>query len=501
MSKDEPADGGQGTEPQVSRSARSIAHPYREWATYAASQAQQKPRDEPRSAATPVGERRAKPRKWYSLYDKVYALPNLEAAWEKVKANEGAAGCDGQTIAQFAAEAERHLQALHDQLRTKQYRPRPVKRVEIPKDGGGVRPLGIPCVRDRIVQQAVLQVLEPIFEPLFSIRSHGFRPGRGTLTALEIVDRVVEYGYEWIVDADIERFFDTVNHDVLNRELNRVIADGSVLRLIRAFLESGVLVGGSEIAATQVGTPQGGPLSPLLANIYLHPLDEALEAGGFGLVRYADDFVIFAKSEHEARQALEVVKATLGPMKLRLHPKKTRVVRIDEGFDFLGYHYFRDGQGRLQKKVSAKSGRRFRNAVRKRTKRHAGQKRPKVKRCTAARLKKNARVQAMIADVNRFLKGWHGYFRGARTTYSDYLNDFDRFVRQRLRNAVSGRFAKGRWHQILPNKLLGEIGLVRLTQLQHGCDQRPLTPRSIRANPAGAVCGSSARTVRTGSPG
>jgi RNA-directed DNA polymerase len=475
LREDHAAERGEPEKPPVSRSAERIAHPYRDWAKQAASQAE-RPRPEPSAAATPLGEGRPKPRKWYSLYDKVYGLKNLQAAWERVQANGGAAGCDGQTVAHFAAHAEANLQALHEQLRTKQYRPRPVKRVDIPKAGGGKRPLGIPCVRDRIVQQAVLQVLQPIFEPLFSRRSHGFRPERGTRTALEVVDRALEHGYEWVVDADIERFFETVDHELLNRQLNAVIADGSVLNLIQAFLKSGVLVGGSEIAATEVGTPQGGPLSPLLANVYLHPLDQALEAEGFGLVRYADDFVIFAKTRERADEARGVVEATLTALRLRLHPEKTRVVRLDSGFDFLGFHYFRDGQGRLQKKVSAKALRRFREAIRKRTRRHAGQKRPTANRCTIARLRENARVPRMLAQVNEFLRGWHGYFRRARTTYRDYLNDFDRIVRQRLRNAISGRFAKGRWNQILSNEVLDAVGLLCLAQRQRLCDLGPLTP-------------------------
>lgn len=475
MPKDGHAERGEPSKPPVDRSAEEIAHPYRDWAKHPASAVEQ-PRPEPRPAATPVGEGRPKPRKWYSLYDKVYAPKNRQAAWERVKANGGAAGCDGQTVGHFAVHAEANLQALHEQWRTKQYRPRPVKRVEIPKAGGGKRPLGIPCVRDRIVQQAVLQVLQPIFEPLFSQRSHGFRPERGTRTALDIVDRAVQYGYEWVVDADIEKFFDTVDHARLNRELNRVLADGSVLRLIQAFLTSGVLVGGSEIAATEIGTPQGGPLSPLLANVYLHPLDQALEAEGFGLVRYADDFVIFTRTRERAEQALRVVRTTLQGLRLRLHPEKTRVVRLDAGFDFLGFHYFRDGQGRLQKKVSARSKRRFRDAIRQRTPRHAGQKRPQANRCTVARLKQNARVQRMIAEVNRFLRGWHGYFRSARTTYRDYLNDFDRFVRQRLRHAISGRYAKGRWNQILSIAAFDAIGLQCLAKQQRLSELGPLAP-------------------------
>jgi RNA-directed DNA polymerase len=408
----------------------------------------------------------------------VFALKNLRAAWEKVRANGGAAGCDGQTIAQFGADAEAHLQRLHEALREKRYRPRAVKRVEIPKPGGGVRRLGIPCVRDRVVQQAVLQVVGPIFEPLFSECSHGFRPGRGCQSALRVVDQALETGHEWVVDADIAQFFDTVDHELVLDGVHEEITDGSVLRLIRAFLGSGVLVEPGEVEPTELGTPQGGPLSPLLANIYLHPLDQALGEAGFALVRYADDFVIFTKTRRRAEQALELVQTTLERLKLHLHPEKTRIATLDQGFDVLGYRYFRDDQERLQKSVSAKSRQRFRDAIRKRTKRHAGQKRPKARRCTAARLQRNQRVQAMVASVNQYLRGWHGYFRGVRVTWCDHLNDFDRFVRVRLRCAISGRYAKGRWHQILSNSLFDQIGLLSLAKLQRTCHLGPITPPS-----------------------
>ena len=427
-------------------------------------------------AATPVGEGGPRRRKWYSLYDKVFALKNLRQAWEKVEANGGAAGCDGQTIAQFAADAETHLQQLHEELREKRYRPRPVKRVEIPKPGGGMRQLGIPCVRDRVVQQALLQVLSPIFEPLFSECCHGFRPGRGCQSALQVVDRALETGHEWFVDADIVQFFDTVDHELVLDGVHEEIADGSVLRLIRAFLESGVLVEPGEVEPTELGTPQGGPLSPLLANIYLHPLDQALAEAGFVVVRYADDFVIFTKTRQRAEQALEVVRVTMKRLKLRLHPEKTHIGTPDQGFDFLGYRYFRDQRERLQKIVSRKSCQRFRDAIRKRTKRHAGQKRPKARRCTAARLQRNQRVQAMVASVNRYLRGWHGYFRGVRVTWHHYLNDFDRFVRRRLRCAISGRYARGRWQHILSNDLFDQIGLLSLAHLQRTCDLGPIAP-------------------------
>jgi RNA-directed DNA polymerase len=226
------------------------------------------------SAARSQPERK---RKWYSRIDKVYALPNLREAWQRVAQNGGAPGRDGQTIEQFREQAEERLTRLAADLRAKTYRPQPVRRVFIPKgsQGGGKRPLGIPTVRDRIVQQALRQVLEPIFEAKFSPRSHGFRPERGCATALGVVDQAVRHGYQWAVDADLEAFFDTVDHEKLLAALNEAIADGSVLRLIRQILPAGVYwPTTAQVEPTELGTPQGGPLSPLLANVYLHAFDE-----------------------------------------------------------------------------------------------------------------------------------------------------------------------------------------------------------------------------------
>ena len=219
--------------------------------------------------------------KGYALYDKVFALPNLEAAWKAVAANQGAAGIDGRTVGKFADNAQTHLLHLSEDLRRKTYRPQPVRRVWIAKSGGGKRPLGIPTVRDRIVHQAVRQILEPIYEGVFSSRSHGFRPERGCSTALAVVDQAIGHGYTWGVDADIASFFDTVDHEKLLTALNQEIADGSVLRLIRYLLKSGVsLPDVGEIDPTELGTPQGGPLSPLLANVYLHAFDKAITQAG-----------------------------------------------------------------------------------------------------------------------------------------------------------------------------------------------------------------------------
>ena len=320
--------------------------------------------DPPRASTGPpaTGREGGAQRKWYSVIDKVWAGANLRAAWAKVRAARGAAGVDGQSVASFEQNVEQRLDELGEDLRAGTYRPQPVRRVYLPKSGGGQRPLGIPTVRDRVVHQAVRQVLEPIFEPRMSPRSHGFRPGRGCQSALKVVDQAVRHGYSWVVDADIAAFFDTVDHDRLLDAVHEAVTDGSLLRLLRRILTAGVLEPGArELSPTPRGTPQGSPLSPLLANLYLHELDERLTRAGWGLVRYADDFVIFARSEAEATAALALVREVLeGQMKLTLHPDKTRVVAVAEGFEFLGYHWRWDEKERYwRKEVRRKSARRF----------------------------------------------------------------------------------------------------------------------------------------------
>lgn len=423
-------------------------------------------------------EREQRKRKWHSLIDKVYLPRNLQAAWERVKANGGAAGIDGMTVKQFARNAEQWLAQLSADLRAKTYRPQPVRRVYIPKSGnkgggkGSKRPLGIPTVRDRVVQQALLQVLEPIFEPKFSARSHGFRPGRGCQTALNVVDRAIACGYGWVVDADVQAFFDSVQHEKLLELLNEEVADGSVLRLIRHILTAGVVEPGTaEVEPTELGTPQGGPLSPLLANIYLHPLDVRMQAAGFGLVRYADDFVVFAKSESEARQALALAQQVLqGELGLSLHPEKTRVVSVDAGFEFLGFHYvgFRDPRSGVRcREVRPKSVARFRDAIRARTPRIHAQRPLKARHMTYARLVKNPRVCAMLSQVNAFLRGWHWYFKTALPRYNRQrpFDKFDYFVRARVRSAIVDRVGAGWWTARLNNRLLASLGLLSLAQL------------------------------------
>jgi RNA-directed DNA polymerase len=420
------------------------------------------------SSAPPTA--RSKPerkRKWYSLIDKVYALPNLQRAWQQVAANGGAAGSDGMTIATFRANADQRLEQLAEDLRAKTYRPQPVRRVFIPKQGGGQRPLGIPTIRDRIVQQALRQILEPLFEGKFSARSHGFRPEKGCATALSVVDRAVKHGYQWVVDADLEAFFDSVDHERLLAALNEEIADGSVLRLVRQILKAGVLLPATAaVEPTDLGTPQGGPLSPLLANVYLHAFDLRMVQAGYGLVRYADDFVIFAQSEGEAAAALTLARAVLeGELGLKLHPEKTRVVSVAHGFAFLGFHYFRDPKTeQLRKEVRPKSVRRFREAIRLRTPRLRNQRKPKARHITPERLAQNQRLREMIREVNRFLRGWHWYFKAVWSPYKAPFEPLDGFVRQRIRAAITGRVGSGWWNQRIPNALLREVGLMPLAE-------------------------------------
>lgn len=417
-----------------------------------------------RLSSAPPGKPTRK-QQWHSLLDKVYAPQNLQSAWERVRANRGAPGRDGITIAQFEAPATVWLQQLSQELRAKTYRPQPVRRVWIPKSSGGQRPLGIPTVRDRIVQQALAPVLEPIYAAQFSRRSHGFRPGRGCDTALEVVDQAIRHGYAWVVDADLQTFFDTVDQEQLLDTLNAEIADGSVLKLIRRILEAGVLLpAAAEVEPTELGTPQGGPLSPLLANVYLHAFDLRMEAAGYGLVRYADDFVIFTKSESEAVAAWELARAVLeGELRLRLPPEKTRVVSVAAGFEFLGYHYYYDAKRTaLRKEVRHRSVLRFRDALRQRTPRLQGQRKPKRKHLTVARLRRNQRVQEIIRQVNSYLTGWHGYFRQLWSPFPEPFLFHDSFVRRRIRSVITGRTGSGWWHNVLTNAVLRELGLVSL---------------------------------------
>lgn len=348
--------------------------------------------------------------RWYSLMDKVYAPATLAAAWARVRANRGAAGVDGVSVERFAARSEAYLAELASALREGSYRPQPVKRVEIAKGDGGRRPLGIPVVKDRIVQTAVKLAIEPIFEAAFLASSYGFRPKRSCHEALREVDGLLEAGYTFVVDADLRGYFDSIPHERLLGRVAERISDGRVLDLLRGWLEQDVLRG-LERWTPVAGTPQGAVISPLLANIYLHPLDERMAQQGFRMVRYADDFVVLCESREAALAALATLRQWVAENGLALHPEKTQVGdcrQPEEGFDFLGYRF---AAGRRW--VRKKSLTRLKDRIRAKTKRTRGDS-----------------LTRIVADLNPVLRGWFGYFKHAHPYTFPAV---DGFVRRRLR--------------------------------------------------------------------
>ena len=384
--------------------------------------------------------------RWYSLIDKVHASATLAAAWEKVRANAGAAGVDGQSIERFERGAQLYLAELATALREDSYRPQPIRRVDIPKGDGTTRPLGIPVVKDRIVQTAVKLVIEPIFEAAFHPASYGFRPGRGCRDALREVEGLLTDGHTFVVDADFASYFDTIPHDWLMRRVEERISDGRVLGLLRGWLEQDILHEMERWTPTQ-GTPQGAVISPLLANIYLDPLDELMAARGYRMVRYADDFVVLCKSREEATAALGQISAWVTANGLRLHPDKTHVGdcrQPGQGFEFLGYR-FEAGRRFVRKKSLT----RFKNKIREKTGRLRGESLARV-----------------IESLNPMLRGWFGYFKHAHPSTFTAL---DGFIRRRLRSMLRqqqkrpGFGRNPRDHQRWPNAFFATNGLFTLS--------------------------------------
>jgi RNA-directed DNA polymerase len=380
--------------------------------------------------------------KWFSLVDKLTRPTPLEAAWRKVARNKGSAGVGGQSIERFALGADRYLQELLNELEDGSYRPQPVKRVEIPKGDGKTRPLGIPAVKDCIVQTALKMVIEPIFEVQFRPCSYGFRPGRRCKDALREVDRLVKEGFTWVVDADLSSYFDTIPHDRLMSLVEGSISDGRVLALIESFLRQDIMTG-MERWQPSAGTPQGAVISPLLANLYLHPFDVLVEQSGRRMVRYADDFVILCRTQAEAETALHEVRAWVAQNGLTLHPDKTRIGdcrQPGQGFDFLGYRF--EAGYRLVRKKSLKA---LRDKVRSRTLRSRGDS-----------------LERIIGDINPTLRGWYGYFQHATPTV---FRAIDGSVRRRLRAILRKQEKRpgfGRCkadHQRWPNDFFASHGL------------------------------------------
>lgn len=381
--------------------------------------------------------------KWHTLSDKVYAPLNLLAASNHVIGNGGAAGVDHQTVEAFQARQQQELDRLHEALREERYRPQAVRRKWLPKPGSKeLRPLGIPTVRDRVVQTALLHVLEPIFDVTFSEHSYGFRRGRGCHQALRRVEELLNSGHVYVVDADLKSYFDTIPKNRLMALVREKVSDSRVLRLVEMYLDQGVLDGLREWTP-ETGTPQGAVLSPLLANIYLNPLDHLLAEAGFALVRYADDFVILCKTPEDAAAALALVQQWVAENGLKLHPTKTKIVDArTEGFDFLGYRF----AGTIRR-PREKSLKKFKDAVREKTKRTNGQS-----------------IPVICARLSSQLRGWFTYFRHC---YWTVFRDLDQWVRGRLRSILRKRRgrrgrARGKDHQRWPNAFFAAQGLYSL---------------------------------------
>lgn len=356
------------------------------------------------------------------VWEAVFSRENMQTALKRVESNKGAAGTDGMKVTDLRGYLKAHWLEMRAVLESGKYQPSPVRRVEIPKPDGGVRQLGIPTVIDRLIQQAIAQALTPMFEAVFSPHSYGFRPGRSAHQAVEQSQEYIREGYDWVVDIDLEKFFDRVNHDMLMARVARVVKDKRVLKLIRAYLESGVMVNGV-VMETEEGTPQGGPLSPLLSNVMLTDLDRELEERGHKFVRYADDCNIYVKTERTGERVLKSVKQYLEKkLKLKVNPKKSKVERATRA-KFLGFSFWKR-KGEVFIRLANRTKERFAEKIRRLTKRT-----------------RSGKMEDIVSEVNRYTRGWIGYFRLA-TTPSVYQG-LDEWIRRRLRQMQWKRWKRG----------------------------------------------------------
>jgi group II intron reverse transcriptase/maturase len=400
-------------------------------------------------------------KKVHSLIDKVYKRKNLEMAWEKVRANRGSGGVDGQNLEGFAAQLDQQLDRLHRELKEDVYQPRPVRQVQIPKVGkpGEFRMLGVPTIYDRVCQQALLNRLEPLFEPIFDDANFGYRRGRSTQDAMRKVWKEIQSGREWIVEGDLKDFFGSVDHEKLLALLAQQIADGRVLRLIKAMLKAGSY-GRGRLYPTERGTPQGGVVSPVLSNVLLTPFDWEIRRKGYQLTRFADDWVITCNSATEARAAVVAAQRILEQLGVVLHPQKTRIIHVQQGFEFLGYkikrgkrlrlpsHKINSGarEGELYAYPRGKSIQRFMDQVRERTKRRVP-----------------LTTTELIANLNPVIRGWGNYYKRAHVRR--LFNRLNGWIVHRIRSHRCKRWRNGGWRQLPETKLFGEYGLVNLVQL------------------------------------
>jgi group II intron reverse transcriptase/maturase len=396
------------------------------------------------------------------LIDKVYKRKNLEIAWKKVKANQGAGGVDGESIEAFEERLHERLSQLHEQLRTDTYCPKPVRSRPIPKAGkpNEQRMLGIPTIYDRVCQQALVNRLEPIFEPVFDEANFGYRRGRSTKDALRKVWKEIEAGNEWIVDADLRDFFGSAEHEKIVTLVSQRVSDGRVLRLIEAMLKAGSY-GEGRLFPTTRGTPQGGVVSPLLSNILLTPFDREMRRRGYRLTRYADDWCITCSSAAQARAALATASRVLRQLGVSINPHKTRIVHVRHGFEFLGYKIKRGNRpmwlpaGKIKSGAKAgalyaypreKSVRRFKDQVRRLTRRTAP-----------------VTTSELIQRINPVLRGWGEHFKRAHVRR--LYNQLDRWIVRRIWSHRFKRWRCSGWRELPTARLYGELGLVNLIGL------------------------------------
>ena len=414
-------------------------------------------------------------KKWYSLIDKIYRKENLELAFKRVKQNNGAPGIDGETVSNFEDKIELNIEFLHERLKTNEYVPSPVRRVEIEKPDGGIRLLGIPTVKDRVVQQAIVNIIEPIFDPTFHPSSYGYRPKHSQHQAVAKAERFMnKYGLEHVVDMDLSKCFDTLDHEIIIEAVSEHISDGRVLDLIKKFLKSGVMHR-DNISETEVGSPQGGVISPLISNIYLNQFDQKMMSRGIRIVRYADDILIFVKDKKTAgNYKAYATKVLERELKLKVNNMKTKLTNVNEGVAFLGFV--------IRSKtlsINPKRIKRLKDKVRRITRRNSGKK-----------------LEEVIKELNPVLRGWMNYYRVANI--KSFSKDFMGWLRRRLRMVkmkqwktykamhkemrklgIKGnglKMAVTKWknsnvhiiHQILPNQYFEDLSLIDVHQYEVG---------------------------------